>query len=54
MASKKLYYLALFVGSTIGGFVPSLWGASFLSFSSLIFSSAGAILGIIVVYKTTT
>ena len=51
MASKKLYYLAVFVGSIIGGYIPALWGAGFFSFSSLLFSGLGAILAIVVVYK---
>jgi len=51
MASKKLYYLATFVGSTVGSFIPTLWGADFFSFSSVILSAIGGILGIIIVYK---
>lgn len=49
MQSKTIYYIAAFIGSIIGGFIPTLWGASFLSYTSLLFSGAGAILGIIIV-----
>jgi hypothetical protein len=52
MDTKKLYYLAVFVGSIIGGYIPTLWGAGFLSFSSVIFSGLGGLLGIVIVYKT--
>jgi uncharacterized membrane protein YeaQ/YmgE (transglycosylase-associated protein family) len=54
MSSKTLYYVAAFVGSLVGGFIPTLWGAGFLSIVSLIFSTIGAILGIVLVYKTTS
>lgn len=43
----------MLVGSTIGGFIPALWGDSFLSFSSIIFSALGAMAGIYIVYKLT-
>lgn len=51
MASKKNYYLLAFIGSIIGSYIPRLWGAGFLSFSSLFFGAVGGILGIIIVYK---
>ncbi len=51
MQSKKVYYVAAFIGSTIGGFIPTIWGAGFLSLSSLFFSGFGGILAIIFVYK---
>jgi uncharacterized membrane protein YeaQ/YmgE (transglycosylase-associated protein family) len=34
------------VGSFVGGFVPLLWGAGEFSFSSIIFSAIGGIVGI--------
>ncbi len=39
------------VGSIIGGFIPELWGAGMFSFSSLIFSTLGALLGIYFAFK---
>ncbi len=51
MSKKVMYYLSIFIGSIVGGYVPTLWGADFLSISSLFFSSVGSILGIIIVYK---
>jgi uncharacterized membrane protein YeaQ/YmgE (transglycosylase-associated protein family) len=44
----------MFIGSTVGGFVPSLWGAGVFSFSSIIFSSLGAAAGIYIGYKIST
>ena len=36
----------MFVGSTIGGLIPELWGEGFLSFSSIILTAVGGIIGI--------
>ena len=33
-------------GSALGGYLPALWGGDLLSFSSLILSGVGGILGI--------
>ena len=41
----------MFVGSTIGGFIPKLWGASFFSLSSLILSVIGGFIGIWIGFK---
>jgi hypothetical protein len=43
---RRLIWLGLFVGSTIGGLIPGLWGAGVFSFSSIILSAVGGILGI--------
>jgi len=51
MSLKTLVYIGAFIGSLIGGFIPALWGESFLSFSSVIFSGIGGIVGVIVVVK---
>jgi len=53
MSSKVITYFFLFIGSIIGSYIPKLWGAGFLSVSSLIFSSIGAIVGIIIGLKIT-
>lgn len=50
---KQMIWLGMIVGSTIGGFIPALWGDSFLSFSSIIFSALGAMAGIYLAYKLT-
>ena len=48
---KQLVWIGMFIGSTVGSFIPALWGAGVLSFSSLIFGAMGGILGILVGYK---
>ncbi len=40
------------IGSVLGGFIPELWGAGMFSFSSLLFSTLGALAGIYVAFKT--
>jgi xanthosine utilization system XapX-like protein len=51
MNSKKLIWIFMAVGSLIGGFIPSLWGADSFSLSPLIFGSIGGIIGIYIGYK---
>ncbi|MDE2213127.1 MAG: hypothetical protein KGJ34_01150 [Patescibacteria group bacterium] len=51
MESRTLIWIGLFVGSTIGGLIPELWGAGMFSMSSLFLSGAGAIAGIWVGFK---
>jgi hypothetical protein len=44
--SKTLIWTGLFVGSSVGGFVPALWQAGLFSFSSVIGSAVGGLAGI--------
>jgi len=39
------------IGSIIGGYIPTLWGAGLISYSSVLFSGIGAIAGIWIGYK---
>jgi len=41
------------VGSTIGSYIPLLWGAGVFSFSSIILGAVGAIAGIWIAFKLT-
>jgi uncharacterized membrane protein YeaQ/YmgE (transglycosylase-associated protein family) len=50
---KQATWLCAGIGSVVGGFIPALWGAGTFSFSSIIFSSLGAMAGIFVAYKLT-
>ena len=50
---RKLIWLGMIVGSTIGGVIPLLWGAELLSLSGLLFSAVGAIGGAFVAFKMT-
>lgn len=51
MSGKSLVMIGMFVGSIIGGYIPVLFGASLLSFASLIGNTIGAVAGIFIAYK---
>ncbi len=53
MESKSVIWIGMIVGSTAGSLIPLLWGAGMLSFSSIILSAAGAIVGIWLGFKMT-
>ena len=48
---KTLIWVGMFIGSIIGGYIPVLFGADFISFASVFWSGVGAIIGIIAGYK---
>lgn len=48
---RQLVWIGLFLGSVVGGYVPMLWGADLFSFSSIICSSVGSLIGIYVGYR---
>ena len=51
MSRKTAIWIGMVVGTSLGGIVPSLWGAGFFSFSSVIFTAIGGFLGIWLGYK---
>lgn len=51
MNSKSLIWIFMFVGSAIGGFIPSLWGDSFFSMWSVVLTAVGGIAGIYLGFK---
>jgi uncharacterized membrane protein YeaQ/YmgE (transglycosylase-associated protein family) len=51
MNSKRLIWLLLIIGSSVGSYIPKLWGAGLFSFSSILFGALGAILGIWIGFK---
>jgi uncharacterized membrane protein YeaQ/YmgE (transglycosylase-associated protein family) len=51
MPSRVSIWIALFIGSTIGGIIPELWGAEMLSYTSLILSGVGALVGLWIAIK---
>lgn len=53
MSRKTLVMIGMVVGSLIGGYVPVLFGADFLSFSSIIGNAVGGLVGIWIAYKFT-
>ena len=51
MPSRALIWVAILIGSTIGGGIPELWGAEMLSYTSLILSGVGALVGLWIAIK---
>ena len=51
MSAKTMVRLGILVGSTVGGYIPTFWGAEMLSFSTLFGSLIGGLLGVWVAYK---
>jgi len=49
--SKISIWMGLFVGTTLGGMVPDLWGADLFSGWSLLLSTAGGFAGIWAGYR---
>jgi hypothetical protein len=45
-------WLGVLIGSTIGGFIPDLWGAGLLSYSSVLLSGIGGFAGLWLAVKT--
>jgi hypothetical protein len=43
---KRVLWMCLFVGSTVGSMLPEAWGASALGLASLVFGAAGAAAGV--------
>ena len=44
-------WIGILIGSSIGGFIPELWGAGLLYYSSILFSGIGAFVGLLISYK---
>jgi predicted MFS family arabinose efflux permease len=44
-------WIGILIGSTIGGFIPDLWGADLFSYSSVLLSGVGALVGLLIGYK---
>jgi len=51
MNSKSLIMIGAVVGSTLGGYIPTLWGAGGLSIASVLAGGIGGLLGIWAGYK---
>ena len=51
MSTKTLVFLGMIIGSTIGGYIPTLFGADLISYTSVLFSGIGGILGVWIGYK---
>jgi predicted MFS family arabinose efflux permease len=44
-------WIGILIGSTIGGFIPDLWGAGLFSYSSVLLGGIGAFVGLLIGYK---
>jgi predicted MFS family arabinose efflux permease len=53
MTRKSLIYIGATLGSIVGGYVPSLWGASSFSGISILLGTVGGVAGAIIAYKIT-
>jgi hypothetical protein len=46
MRSRRFIWFAILVGSTVGGLIPELWGASAFSYSSVLLGGVGGFVGL--------
>ncbi len=51
MNPKTLVWLGFGIGSTVGGYMPALWGGDVISFSGLFAGFIGGLVGIWGAYK---
>jgi hypothetical protein len=49
--TKKFVWIGMFVGSSIGNMLPTLWGGDAISLSGVMFALAGGFIGIWVGYR---
>ncbi|HEV7121655.1 MAG TPA: hypothetical protein VGN56_02390 [Candidatus Paceibacterota bacterium] len=50
---KQAVWIGAFIGSTVGSYIPNLWGASLFSFSSILLGAVGGAAGIIIAWRLT-
>jgi predicted MFS family arabinose efflux permease len=43
---RSTIWLGIFIGSTVGGFIPEFWGADMLSYSGVLLGGLGAFAGL--------
>lgn len=43
---RSSIWIGIFIGSTIGGLIPELWGGDMFSYSGVLLSGAGAFVGL--------
>jgi hypothetical protein len=49
---KARIWVGVLIGSTIGGFIPELWGDDIFSYSSVLLSGIGGFIGLYIAYST--
>ncbi|MGA7936683.1 MAG: hypothetical protein WCA35_24220 [Kovacikia sp.] len=47
---KLLIGIGMFFGSTLGSYIPALWGASLFSLVSIVFGFIGGVIGVLLGY----
>ncbi len=50
---RRIVWIFVGVGMTLGGFLPVVWGGSALGFASLVFGSLGGLAGLWLAAKLT-
>ncbi len=48
---KKIVFIGMIVGATIGGYIPTLFGAGVFSISSVLCGGLGGIIGIWLTFR---
>jgi hypothetical protein len=51
MSTKAFIWIFLTIGSVVGGYLPTIFGSSFLSMASLFWSTVGSLIGIWIGFK---
>lgn len=51
MELKTAAIIGVVIGGIVWGYIPAIWGDSMFSFSGVIFSAIGGLLGIFIAYK---
>ena len=46
MSRKSFIWGGMFVGSSVGGLLPSFWGSSMISMSAVVLTAVGGVVGI--------
>ncbi len=46
MTTKTCVWIGLFIGSSVGEFIPTLWGSDPFSLAAILFGALGGLLGI--------
>ena len=49
---KARIWIGVFIGSTVGEFIPGLWGSDVFSYSSVLLSGVGGFIGMWIAYST--
>lgn len=53
MHSKFLIFIGMIIGSLVGGYIPVIFGGDIISYTSVLTSAVGALIGIFIAFKIT-